>query len=79
MEKALGQIVRQHAPHPTTPAIDRFVALTDRILVGDDYRVVWRGGDTFRVDDADQELEISFTAVCDPLRRSLAVRSARRY
>ena len=31
MEKALGQIVRQHAPHPTTPAIDRFVALTERI------------------------------------------------
>lgn len=46
-----GQTVRQHCPHPTTPAIERFVALTERRLVGDDYCVVWKGGDTFRVDD----------------------------
>jgi hypothetical protein len=51
MENAQGQTVRQHVPHPTTPALERFVALTERVLVGDDYCVVWRGGDTFRVDD----------------------------
>lgn len=51
MENAQGQTVRQHAPHPTTPAIDRFIAMTERLLVGDDLCVVWRGGDTFRVDD----------------------------
>jgi len=51
LENAQGQIVRQHVPHLTTPAIERFVAMTERVLVGDDYCVVWRGGDTFRVDD----------------------------
>jgi hypothetical protein len=43
--------VRQHVPHPTTSALDRFVAMTKRVLVGDDYCIVWLGGDTFRVDD----------------------------
>lgn len=43
--------VRQHCPHPTTPALERFLALTERVLVNDEYCVVWRGGDTFRVDD----------------------------
>jgi len=51
MENSQGQTVRQHAPHPITPALDRFAAMTERVLVGDDYCVVWRGGDTFRVDD----------------------------
>lgn len=46
-----GQTVRFHVPHPTTPAIERFVAMTERRLVGDDYCVIWKGGDTFRVDD----------------------------
>jgi hypothetical protein len=43
--------VRQHVPHPTTSPLERFVAMTRRVLVGDDYCVVWLGGDTFRVDD----------------------------
>src|SRR5262245_61627973 len=43
--------VREHAPHQTTPAIDRFVALTERRLVDDEYCVIWKGGETFRVDD----------------------------
>lgn len=43
--------VRDHTAYPTTPALDRFLALTERVLVGDDTCVVWRGGETFRVDD----------------------------
>lgn len=43
--------VRDHAQHPTAPAIDRFLALTERRLVGDDTCVIWKGGETFRVDD----------------------------
>ena len=46
-----GVVVRYHVPHPTTPALERFAAMTDRILIDDDYCVVWRGGRTFRVDD----------------------------
>lgn len=42
---------RHHVPHPTTPALERFVALTKRVLVGDDTCVIWLGGDKFRVDD----------------------------
>jgi hypothetical protein len=51
MENARGQLVRQHAPHPVTPAIDRFVAMTERRVVGDDTCVIWKGGDKFRVDE----------------------------
>jgi hypothetical protein len=43
--------MREHAPYPTTPALERFIALTERRLVGDDHCVVWKGGKTFRVDD----------------------------
>lgn len=43
--------IRHHVPHPTTPAIERFVAMTQRVLIGDDYCVIWKGGQTFRVDD----------------------------
>lgn len=43
--------VRQHFPHPTTSPIERFVALTERRVVGDDTCVIWKGGDKFRVDD----------------------------
>src|SRR5262245_43371858 len=46
-----GQTVRFHVPHPTTPAVERFIAMTERVLIRDDYCVIWRGGDTFRVDD----------------------------
>src|SRR5262245_28391456 len=46
-----GQTVRHHAPHPTTPAIDRFFALTKRVNVDGEDFIVWTGGDTFRVDD----------------------------
>jgi len=46
-----GQTVRYHAPHPTTPALDRFFALTKQVEYGDDVCIVWTGGDTFRVDD----------------------------
>lgn len=46
-----GRTVRQHAPHPTTSAHERFVALTERVEVGDDTCIVWQGGDTFYVDD----------------------------
>lgn len=49
---AQGRTVRNHAPHPTTPALDRFFALTKQV---ENYEgnpcVVWTGGDTFRVDD----------------------------
>lgn len=50
MTNAQGQTVRQHCPHPTTPAHERFLAMTERRLVGDDECIVWRGGDTFKVD-----------------------------
>jgi hypothetical protein len=43
--------VRQHVPHPVTPALERFVAMTERVLVADEYCIVWKGGETFRVDD----------------------------
>jgi hypothetical protein len=43
--------VRDHAPHPTTPALERFIAMTERVLAGDDTCIVWKGGDKFRVDD----------------------------
>ena len=46
-----NQIVRQHVPHPTTPALDRFFKLAKRVRIGDDVCIVWQGGDTFRVDD----------------------------
>jgi hypothetical protein len=51
MTNAQGQTVRTHVPHPTTLALDRFVALTERRVVGDDTCVIWKGGDTFRIDD----------------------------
>lgn len=51
MTNAQGQMVRQHAPHPIKSAIERFIAMTERVLIGDDYCVVWQGGETFRVDD----------------------------
>lgn len=50
MTNAHGQTVRAHVPHPTTPAVERFLAMTERRLVGDDYCIVWKGGDTFKVD-----------------------------
>lgn len=43
--------VRQHFPHPTTSPIERFVAMTERVFVGDDTCIVWKGGDKFRVND----------------------------
>jgi hypothetical protein len=43
--------VRDHAPHPIKPAIERFVELTERRVVDDDTCIVWLGGETFRVDD----------------------------
>jgi hypothetical protein len=46
-----GATVRYHAPHPTTPALDRFFKLTKRVKVDGEECVVWIGGDTFRVDD----------------------------
>jgi hypothetical protein len=51
MTNARGQTVRYHAPHPTTPALDRFFALTKRVRVDGEECIVWTGGDTFRVDD----------------------------
>jgi len=51
MTNAHGRTVRYHAPHPMKPAIDRFFALTERVDVDGEYCIVWRGGDTFRVDD----------------------------
>jgi len=51
MQNKDGQTVRYHAPHPTTPALERFTALTRRVFNGGDPCVVFRGGDTFRVDD----------------------------
>src|SRR5262245_54838418 len=43
--------VRDHAPHPVTPALKRFIALTERGLLDNEYCVIWKGGKTFRVDD----------------------------
>jgi hypothetical protein len=43
--------VREHCPYPITPALERFAAMTERVLVGDDTCIIWRGGETFRVDD----------------------------
>src|SRR5262245_39170123 len=51
MTNAQGKTVRFHAPHPTKPALDRFMAMTERVRVNGDVCIVWRGGDTFRVDD----------------------------
>lgn len=51
MTNAQGRTVRQHAPHPKKAAIRRFFSMTTQIKVGDDYCLVWKGGDTFRVDD----------------------------
>jgi hypothetical protein len=51
MINAQDQTVRQHFPHPIKPAIERFVELTERRVVGDDTCIVWLGGETFRVDD----------------------------
>jgi len=51
MENKDGQTVRYHVPHPTTPALERFTALTRRVFTGDDHCIVFRGGDTFRADD----------------------------
>lgn len=48
---AQGRMVRAHAPHPVTPALDRFMVMTRRVFTGDGYCVVWRGGATFRVDE----------------------------
>lgn len=46
-----GKTVRQHCPHPTTPALERFNAKTLRHFNGHDHCVVWYGGATFRVGD----------------------------
>jgi hypothetical protein len=51
MTNKQGQTVRYHAPHPTTPALDRFFKLTKRVKVDGEECIVWTGGDTFRVDD----------------------------
>lgn len=51
MQNARGQTVRYHAPHPTTPALDRFFKMTNRVRVDGEECIVWTGGDTFRVDD----------------------------
>lgn len=52
IENKEGRMVRYHAPHPITPALDRFFALTRQVenYEGDPC-IVWDGGDTFRVDD----------------------------
>ena len=51
MTNSQGRTVRYHAPHPTTPARERFDAMTESVLIGDDCCIVWRGGETFRVDE----------------------------
>ena len=43
--------MRDHAPHPIAPTIERFIAMTERRIVGDDTCVIWKGGETFRLDD----------------------------
>jgi hypothetical protein len=43
--------VREHAPHPTTPALERFMALVERAEIDDDHCWRWLGGRTFRADD----------------------------
>src|SRR5262245_35973748 len=50
MINAQGRTVRFHAPHPITPAIERFFALVRKIDVDDDECWIVEG-DTFRVDD----------------------------
>lgn len=51
MTNKRGQTVRFHAPHPTTPAAKRFFALVKVERIDGVEHVIWRGGDTFRVDD----------------------------
>lgn len=46
-----GMIVRPQKLKDRRPAITRFLEMTERVKNGDDYCLVWRGGDTFRVDD----------------------------
>lgn len=46
-----NQRVRFHAPHPTTPALDRFMAKTLQHFNGTEHCLVFYGGATFRVDD----------------------------
>jgi hypothetical protein len=52
MTNAHGQTVRYHAPHPVTPATERFMALVRIVPNADDLDCwQWHGGDTFRVDE----------------------------
>jgi hypothetical protein len=51
MTNAQGQTVRQHCPHPTKPVIRRFFAMTQHVEIREgDPCLVWKGGDTFKVD-----------------------------
>jgi hypothetical protein len=46
-----GRLVRFHAPHAITPAIERFASKVLKIMIGDDECWLWFGATTFRVDD----------------------------
>lgn len=46
-----GRTVRQHVLHATKPAVDRFFAMLEKVRINGDICLVWRGGDTFRVDE----------------------------
>lgn len=51
IQNRFGQTVKAHVDYPRTDAAERFRKKTERVLIGDDYCVVWRGGETFRIDD----------------------------
>jgi hypothetical protein len=46
-----GEQVRFHCEYPRSEAIDRFMAMTRRVLTEEDYCIVFTGGKRFRVDD----------------------------
>ena len=46
-----GLIVRYQTPKAVIDPLERFVAMTERVLIDGDYCIIWKGGKTFRVDD----------------------------
>lgn len=62
-----GQTVKAHGEYPRTDAAERFRRKTQRVLIADDYCIIWRGGKTFRVDDdtVTTPARYYYEAICD--------------
>lgn len=43
-------VKRTQKPKDCRPAITRFLEMTERVVNGENFCLVWRGSDTFRVD-----------------------------